>query len=88
MWHVRRGEIVAAMPTTSAVTTPSTAALLQQLQLLQRERALATLSGVAANELYMTDLRDELAATRAAYVGAAVTEIASLRAEIDGPLFG
>ena len=84
----RRGGIVAAMPTTNALTTTSPAGLLEQLQLLQRERATAALAGVAANELYMTDLLDEIEATRTAYLGAAVTEIASLRAELDGPLLG
>jgi hypothetical protein len=88
MWPDRRGAIVAAMPTTSALTTTSAAALREQIQLLERERATAALAGVAANELYMADLLDEIATTRSAYVGAAVTEIASLRAEIDGPLFG
>jgi hypothetical protein len=84
----RCGGMVSTMPTTSALTTTSAAALREQIALLERERATATLAGVAANELYMADLLGELAATRAAYVGAAVTEIASLRAELDGPLFG
>jgi hypothetical protein len=88
MWPERRGAIVAAMPTTSTLTTTSAAALRAQIHLLERERATAALAGVAANELYMGDLLDELETTRSAYVGAAVTEIASLRAEIDGPLFG
>jgi hypothetical protein len=76
------------MPITSTPTSTSAAALREHLQLLQRERATAALAGVAANELYMTDLLDEIEATRDAYIGAAVTEIASLRAELDGRLFG
>jgi hypothetical protein len=88
MWRGRRDAIVAAMPTTSALTTTSAAGLRAQLELLQRERMTAALVGVAANELYTADLRDEIDATRNAYVGAAVTEIASLRAELDGPLLG
>jgi hypothetical protein len=36
----------------------------------------------------MSDLRSEIDATRDAYVGAAVTEIASLRAQLDSPLYG
>jgi len=76
------------MPTTSALTTTSAAALHEQLQLLQRERAAAALAGVATNELYIADLIAEIDATSDAYVGAAVTEIASLRAELDGPLLG
>lgn len=43
---------------------------------LEAERALAT------------DLDDEIEALRHAYVGAAVTEIASLRGELFGPQFG
>ena len=88
MWRDRRGGIVAGMPATSPHLTNSAVALREQLQLLERERATATLAGVAANELYMTDLLGEIAATRDAYVGAAVTEIASLRAVLDGPLEG
>jgi hypothetical protein len=37
---------------------------------------------------FISDLDDELAATRAAYIGAAVTEIATLRAELSGPQVG
>jgi hypothetical protein len=36
----------------------------------------------------MDDLEDEIAHTRDAYVGAAVTEIAILRAELSGRLEG
>ena len=74
--------------TTTGLTTPSAVALHEQLRLLQRERATAALTGVAADELHLADLTDEIQATHDAYVGAAVTEIASLRAELDGPLFG
>lgn len=88
MWRRRCGEIVAAMPTTSALTTTCAAAVRERIQLLERERATATLAGIAANEHYMADILDEIEATRNAYVGAAVTELASLRAEFDGPLFG
>ena len=80
--------IVAAMPTTSALTTASAAGLRKQLELLQREKAFAALTGLGTNDIYMADLTREIAATRAAYIGAAVTEIASLRADIDGALFG
>jgi multidrug resistance efflux pump len=76
------------MPTPSTLIATSAAGLHEQLQLLKRERMTATLAGVAAGELYMADLLAEIEATRNAYVGAAVTEIASLRAELDGPLFG
>lgn len=58
------------------------------LQELQAERALASIEGLASNAAYMADLDEEIAATRSAYVGAAVTEIASLRAELSGPQIG
>ena len=76
------------MPTTSTHTSISAPAVREQLVLLQRERAAAALEAVAANDLYLTDLLDEIEETRSAYVGAAVTEIASLRAVLDGPLLG
>ena len=60
----------------------------ERLQLLFAERALATVEGLSGNVHYMSDLDDEIAATRAAYVGAAVTEIATLRAELSGRLEG
>ena len=53
------------------------------LQLAQ-ERLEAEEAGLAADRAYMADLDDEVAAYRAAYVGAVVTEIAVLRGELDG----
>ena len=58
------------------------------LRQLHAERALAVIEGLAANEAYMADLDDEIAAALGAYVSAAVTEIACLRAELSGPLTG
>jgi hypothetical protein len=58
------------------------------LQQLHVERALALIEGLEEQTAYMADLEDEIAATRSAYVGAAVTEIASLRAELSGPQVG
>ena len=55
---------------------------------LEAERAAAQLAGLEQNPLFMDDLSGEIAATKAAYVGAAVTEIATLRAELSGPLVG
>lgn len=40
------------------------------------------------NALYMRELEDDLAAARQAYVGLAVTEIASLRGQLSGPQVG
>ena len=58
------------------------------LQELHVERALAAIEGLAGDPAYMADLEDEIVAVRAAYVGTAVTEIATMRAELSGPLVG
>jgi len=63
-------------------------ALRSHLLTLRAERAAASLTGLDRHGPYIEDLRTEFEATRAAYVGAAVTEIASLRAQLDGPLVG
>jgi hypothetical protein len=55
---------------------------------LQAERALASIEGLAVNSAYMADLDGEIDATVRAYVGAAVTEIATFRAELSGPQAG
>jgi hypothetical protein len=54
------------------------------LEELRAERALATIEGIAVSSVYMAELDGEIAATACAYVGAAVTEIATLRAELAG----
>ena len=73
----------------SARTTPTSAAdAHDHLQLLLAERALAEVEGLAANQTYMADLEGEIAATRDAYVGAAVTDIAVLRGRLSGRLQG
>jgi hypothetical protein len=66
---------------------PATA-VLHHLAELAAERASAWLYGLDGDESYMADLHDEIAEARAAYVGAAVTEIAILRAELSGALQG
>jgi hypothetical protein len=58
------------------------------LQQLQAERALALIEGLESCPAYMADLDEEIAATRHAYVGAALTEIATLRAQLSGPQLG
>jgi hypothetical protein len=60
----------------------------RRLDELESERMLASLVGLAADPAYMTDLRGQIDATRAAFVGAAVTEIATLRGQLSGPLQG
>jgi hypothetical protein len=59
-----------------------------QLEDLQAERALADIAGLADNGIYMLDLEGEIAATRTAFVATAVTEIATLRAELFGAQVG
>jgi hypothetical protein len=59
-----------------------------KLQELESERALAHLTGVAGVKLYMRDLEREIARSRNAWRGAAVTEIASFRAQLSGPQLG
>jgi hypothetical protein len=59
-----------------------------RLSALEAERMLASLRGLTNDPAYMADLTEEITAARHAYVGAAVTEIASLRAELSGPQLG
>ena len=73
----------------TAQTPTRTASDVQEhLRLLLVERELAAVEGLSSNGAYMSDLEDEIAHTRDAFVGAAVTEIAILRAELSGRLEG
>jgi hypothetical protein len=67
-----------------------TAALdaLTKLRRLEAERLDAVEAGLGENALYMTDLEHDIEASLALYVGAAVTEIATLRAQLSGPQVG
>jgi hypothetical protein len=51
---------------------------------LALERLTAKRMGLSNDRHYMADLEEEIAAYRAAYIGAAVTEIAVLRGELFG----
>ncbi|HEX2085357.1 MAG TPA: hypothetical protein VHF89_06720 [Solirubrobacteraceae bacterium] len=73
-------------PDTTEIQTALDA--LRHLEVLQEERALATLTGLVHDVDYLADLEDDIAASTHAYVGLAVTEIATLRAELGGPLLG
>jgi hypothetical protein len=64
------------------------AELLSYLLKLEAERALAVQSGVAEIGAYMDDLEEELEFSRELYVTAAVTEIATLRAQLFGAQTG
>jgi hypothetical protein len=59
-----------------------------RLRALQAERLLASSEGLDADAAYMADLDEEIAEVSDAYVGAAVTEIATLRAELLAPQMG
>jgi hypothetical protein len=59
-----------------------------ELDRLIDERRQALHAGLGDNTTYMDDLDADLEAARAAYVGLAVTEIGSLRAELSGPQVG
>ena len=59
-----------------------------ELRRLQAERLDAVEAGLGENALYMADLQNDIEANRALYVGLAVTEIATLRAQLGGPQVG
>jgi hypothetical protein len=58
------------------------------LDTLAEERAAALAWGADAIPAYLDDLEREIEDFRSAYVGAAVTEIASFRALLSGPQVG
>jgi hypothetical protein len=60
----------------------------EHLELLETERALALQTALSDDPAYMSDLREEIVATRHAFVGSAVIEIASFRAQLSGPQEG
>jgi hypothetical protein len=66
----------------------TTLQLQEHLQSLSAERYAAALVGLDRDDLYLRDLQEEIEATHSAYVGAAVTEIATFRAELSGALQG
>jgi hypothetical protein len=59
-----------------------------QLSRLQAERRNAVEAGMGGNSVYMTDLGDDIAAARAKFIGLAMTEVATLRAELGGAQVG
>jgi len=67
-----------------------TRALVMQTRLrqLRAERTLVSTTSLPADGAYMADLDDEIAETCAAYVEAAVTAMATLRAELFGSQVG
>jgi hypothetical protein len=67
------------------VPTPTALETLQQLAELREQRALALAAG---RDDDVADLDFDIAASTVMFVGVAVTEIATLRAELDEPLQG
>ena len=61
---------------------------LNRLRDLRFELALAEPAGLLDDASYMQDIREDISASEELYVGLAVTEIASLRAELGGALHG
>jgi hypothetical protein len=61
---------------------------LRHLRALREERALALATPLARQPAYLEDIDAEIEATSHAYVGLAVTEIATLRAELGGEQVG
>jgi hypothetical protein len=59
-----------------------------RLHRLQAERLDAVEAGLGDNALYMADLENDIAQSHAAYVGLAITEIATLRAQLGAPQVG
>ena len=88
-WCVVTGRVT-PMQNPSPHTTETQTALeaLRHLESLQEERALADLTGLVTDADYIADLDDDIAGATYWYVGLAVTEIATFRAELTGPLQG
>lgn len=75
-------------PSPHATETQTALDALRHLEVLQEERALAHLTGLIHDADYVADLNDDIEASTHAYVGLAVTEIATLRADLEGANFG
>lgn len=60
----------------------------QHLALLEHEKVLALDTALRNDPRYMADLEEEILATRHAYVGSAVIEIAQLRADLGDMSWG
>jgi hypothetical protein len=70
------------------MTAQSATDIRLHLELLEIERATALETALRDDAAYMSDLREEIVATRHAYIGSAVAEIASLRAQLSGSQVG
>ncbi len=72
----------------SKPTTPTAHDARARLRRLAAERRDALDAGLGDNATYMRDLSADIAASRESFVGLAVTEIATFRAELSGRLEG
>ena len=70
------------------MTVQSATDIRRHLELLETERAAALATVLARNGTYMADLREEIVATRHAYIGSAVAEVASFRSQLSGSQVG
>ena len=90
--HVRNnrgfGKSTAKPTETDTMPVQTAIDIRQHLELLETERALALETALRDDVAYMADLREEILATRHAFVGSAVVEIASFRAQLSGPQLG
>jgi hypothetical protein len=82
-----RGGVLRGMDTSGSQRL-SPVDLRARLGLLELERAVAQQSPLADDPRYMADLFAEIDAIQAAYAGGVVIEIARLRADLDGRLYG
>jgi len=58
------------------------------LELLHTERALALATPLRHDAAYMADLEQEIVATREAFIGSAVLELARMREDVGGAVQG
>ena len=61
---------------------------LERLRALQFELAIAGPAGLLDDDDYLQDIEEDIATSEEVYVGLAVTEIATLRAELSAPMLG
>ena len=61
---------------------------LERLRALQFELAIAGPAGLLDDDDYLQDIEEDIATSEEVYVGLAVTEIATLRAELTAPMLG
>jgi hypothetical protein len=77
-----------SQPLTSWTSSMTALEVRGHLVQLEEERALALREGLGGISAYMADLEAEIEHRRGMYLAAAVTEIATLRAELFGPQAG